>query len=61
MDLLILSQWLTTGFMTGLIWFVQIVVNLLSQALRQASPQPLCIEAWCVARTLPPQSKLHLY
>ena len=25
MDLLILSQWLTTGFMTGLIWFVQIV------------------------------------
>ena len=36
-------------------------VNLLSQALRQASPQPLCIEAWCVARTLPPQSKLHLY
>jgi len=25
MDLLILSQWLTTGFMTRLIWFVQIV------------------------------------
>lgn len=25
MDLLILSQWLTTGFMTGLIWFVQVV------------------------------------
>jgi hypothetical protein len=25
MDVLLLSQWLTTGFMTGLIWFVQVV------------------------------------
>ncbi|OUU19962.1 MAG: hypothetical protein CBC13_11780 [Planctomycetia bacterium TMED53] len=25
MDVLLLSQWITTGFMTGLIWFIQIV------------------------------------
>lgn len=25
MDLLLLSQWISTGFMTGLIWFVQVV------------------------------------
>jgi ComF family protein len=36
-------------------------VNILGQALRRASPQPLYIEAWCVARTLPPKSKLHLH
>jgi ComF family protein len=35
--------------------------NALAKCLRQASEDELFIEIWCVARTLPPHSKLHLY
>ncbi|MDP6968795.1 MAG: ComF family protein [Gammaproteobacteria bacterium] len=36
-------------------------VSALATALRRASGEELFIEVWCVARTLPPNSKLHLY
>ncbi|HCH22965.1 MAG TPA: hypothetical protein DE179_01540 [Oceanospirillaceae bacterium] len=35
--------------------------NAVAKALRKAAGHELHIDVWCVARTLPPNSKLHLY
>lgn len=35
--------------------------NAVARALRKAASHELHIDVWCVARTLPPNSKLHLY
>ena len=35
--------------------------NAVARALREAVDHELRIDAWCVARTLPPNSKLHVY
>ncbi len=35
--------------------------NALAKTIKQANPNNLYVEVWCLARTLPPHSKLHLY